>query len=77
MSFSQIGPSMSAPTATQARDGRLFFLLDHAWHMRVIEFIVGLLMIAIYIWMLAGFVDLVPSKNSSALIILNFLIISG
>lgn len=49
---------MSTPTATQTRDGRLFFLLDHAWHMRVIEFIVSLLMIAIYIWMLAGFVDL-------------------
>lgn len=34
------------------------FLFNHEWHSRAIGFIVGIMMIAIYIWMIAGSVDL-------------------
>ena len=34
------------------------FLFNVEWHTRIIGFIVGLLMIAIYIWMIAGFINL-------------------
>lgn len=34
------------------------FLFDVKWHARSIGFIVGILMIAIYIWILAGFINL-------------------
>jgi uncharacterized membrane protein (DUF373 family) len=34
------------------------FLLDHQWHARIIGFFVGILMIAVYCWMAAGFVNL-------------------
>lgn len=34
------------------------FIFDHKWHSTIIGFIVGILMIAVYIWMLIGFVDL-------------------
>jgi len=34
------------------------FLFNVEWHERIIGFIVGILMIAIYIWMIAGFINL-------------------
>lgn len=34
------------------------FLLDHRWHSKIIGFLVGILMIAIYIWIAFGFFDL-------------------
>lgn len=34
------------------------FIFDVDWHARIIGLIVGLLMIAVYVWMLAGFFDL-------------------
>jgi len=37
------------------------FLLDTQWHSRIIGFLVGVLMIAIYVWIVAGVVDVVTS----------------
>lgn len=34
------------------------FILDHHWHSRLIGFLIGLLMIAVYLWMASGFVNL-------------------
>jgi len=34
------------------------FLFDHKWHSKVIGFLVGILMIAIYLWIALGFIDL-------------------
>lgn len=34
------------------------FILNNRWHSHIISFIVGLLMLAIYIWMLTGFANL-------------------
>ena len=34
------------------------FLLDYRWHSKIIGFLVGILMIAIYIWIAFGFFDL-------------------
>lgn len=43
------------------------FILNHKWHTRIIGFIVGILMIAIYLWMIAGVVDLVNNLYHSFL----------
>ena len=34
------------------------FILNHEWHTRIIGFIVGILMIAIYIWIFSGFINM-------------------
>jgi len=34
------------------------FIFNVDWHARIIGFIVGILMIAVYVWMIAGFFDL-------------------
>ena len=34
------------------------FILNHEWHSRIIGFLVGVLMIAIYIWIISGFFHL-------------------
>ena len=34
------------------------FVFNVGWHARIIGFIVGILMIAVYVWMIAGFFDL-------------------
>lgn len=34
------------------------FLFDHKWHSKIIGFLVGMLMIAIYLWIALGFFDL-------------------
>lgn len=35
------------------------FVLNHEWHTRIVGFFIGILMIAIYFWMAAGFINLV------------------
>jgi uncharacterized membrane protein (DUF373 family) len=35
------------------------FLLSSEWHLRIVGFFIGLLMIAIYFWLASGFVNLV------------------
>jgi len=34
------------------------FVLDHHWHLRIVGFFIGLFMIAIYLWMAYGFINL-------------------
>lgn len=34
------------------------FILDHEWHAKVIGFIVGLLMLTIYLWIIGGIISL-------------------
>jgi len=34
------------------------FILNHEWHSRIIGFFIGLMMIAIYLWMGSGFINL-------------------
>ena len=41
------------------------FLLDHRWHSKIIGFLVGILMIAIYIWIIFGFFDLLSGLYHS------------
>ena len=35
------------------------FILSHQWHSNIIGFLVGILMIAVYIWLASGFVNLI------------------
>jgi len=41
------------------------FILSNEWHSRIIGFFIGILMIAIYLWMAAGFIDLLVSLYHS------------
>ena len=34
------------------------FILNHDWHSRIVGFFIGILMIAIYLWMATGFMNL-------------------
>ena len=34
------------------------FILNHDWHSRIVGFFIGILMIAIYLWMASGFMNL-------------------
>lgn len=41
------------------------FLLNERWHARIIGFFIGVLMIAIYLWMAFGFVNLLSNLYES------------
>jgi len=41
------------------------FLLSNEWHSRIIGFFIGILMIAIYLWMASGFISLLVSLYHS------------
>ena len=43
------------------------FILNHEWHSRIIGFLVGVLMIAIYIWMVSGFISILINLYHSFL----------
>ncbi|MBL4773484.1 MAG: phosphate-starvation-inducible PsiE family protein [Alcanivoracaceae bacterium] len=34
------------------------FIMNHTWHSRIVGFFIGILMIAIYLWMASGFINL-------------------
>ncbi len=34
------------------------FILDHDWHLRIVGFFIGIFMMAIYLWMAAGLINL-------------------
>ena len=42
-------------------------LLNHQWHSKIIGFLVGILMVSIYLWILSGFVNLLHHLYISAL----------
>lgn len=39
------------------------FVLSHEWHTRIVGFFIGILMTAIYLWMAAGFINLVTIQQ--------------
>lgn len=41
------------------------FILNNEWHTRIIGFLVGILMIAVYIWIAAGFINLLMNLYHS------------
>lgn len=41
------------------------FIINHQWHSRIIGFFVGILMIAVYLWIAAGFINLLSHLYSS------------
>lgn len=34
------------------------FLMNHKWHSRIVGFFIGILMMAIYLWMASGFINI-------------------
>lgn len=42
-------------------------LLNHEWHSRIIGFLVGMLMVSIYLWILSGFINLLHNLYLSVL----------
>ena len=34
------------------------FILNYEWHLRIVGFLVGILMVAIYIWVVSGFISI-------------------
>ncbi len=48
---------MAETTVDNASSYRTF-ILNHEWHSRIIGFLVGVLMIAIYIWMVLGVISI-------------------
>ncbi len=43
---------------TTAKEKNVFLLTDSNWHARMIQFIVGVLMLALYVWIAAGVASL-------------------
>ncbi len=43
---------------TTTKDKNVFLLTDSNWHARMIQFIVGVLMLALYVWIAAGVLSL-------------------
>ncbi len=41
------------------------FLLSHEWHSRIVGFLIGILMIAVYLWMASGFINLMVNLYHS------------
>lgn len=41
------------------------FLINHEWHSRIVGFFIGILMIAIYLWLASGFINLLVNLYHS------------
>lgn len=41
------------------------FILNHKWHLRIVGFFIGVFMIAIYLWMAYGFINLLLNLYNS------------
>lgn len=48
----------SSHKAEEVKAAYKTFILDHRWHSKIIGFLVGVLMLAIYLWIAFGFFDL-------------------